>query len=257
MQITELAAKLQSVGLSDNQARVYVAALFLGASSAQKIAQQAEVNRATTYVILDELAEMGLVSQSTEDKKTVFVAEPPESLGRYLEAQKASLETKKAELKDLLPELKQNSRTLVEDAPIIRFYKGVEGIKSMYADSARKAKRGSVLYGFTNLDEVVTMLPDQPDRSSKSRLKKRISSKVFYSAKERRAESSRTSLRETKLLSHPAAADISIYEDRATLLTYRGKDSIAVAIESKELVQALRQLFELAWNNSKKDDKKY
>jgi hypothetical protein len=76
MQITELAAKLRS-SLTDKQAKsTYLSFWVL---RVHKDAQQAEVNRATTYVILDELAEMGLVSQST-GQKTVFEAEPLEHL---------------------------------------------------------------------------------------------------------------------------------------------------------------------------------
>ena len=51
MQIANLAKKLEAVGLTEKQAKVYVAALFLGPAAVQRIAEQAEVNRATTYVI--------------------------------------------------------------------------------------------------------------------------------------------------------------------------------------------------------------
>ena len=64
------------------------------------------------------------------------------------------------------------------------------------------------------------------------------------------------SLRETKRLKKSPHADISIYEDRAALLTYKGEDSIGVVIESREIVAALRQLFELAWrSDSKQNDR--
>ncbi len=253
MQITELAAKLQSVGLTDKQARVYVSALFLGASSAQKIAQQAEVNRATTYVILDELAEMGLVSQSTEDKKTVFVAEPPEALGRYLEAQKASLETKKAELKDLLPELKQSSRAEADEAPVVRFYRGLEGINTTAADARRKARPGSVMYTMSNYDEVVKFFPDVFKTGPKNRLKKKISSKVIYSYSST-LPSDPALKRETLRIPEPIKADVTLYEDRAHLVTYGqdGAQLTGVIIESKDIVGVLRQLFEMAWSKQKK-----
>ncbi len=253
MQIIELAAKLQSVGLADKQARVYVAALFLGSASAQKIAQQSEVNRATTYVILDELAEMGLVSQSTEGKKTVFVAEPPEALERYLDSQKSSIETKKSELKNLMPSLKQQEHGSAGEAPVVRFYKGLEGINSTTSDTRRKARVGSTIYAMSNYDEVTRLVPDIEKTSPKNRLKKRLSSKLIYSFKDE-VPSDKGLLRETMRLNSPVQADINLYEDRALLISYgsEGKSSAGIVIESKEIVGALRQLFELAWTKDKK-----
>ncbi len=252
MQIIELAAKLQSVGLTDKQARVYVAALFLGSASAQKIAQQSEVNRATTYVILDELAEMGLVSQSTEGKKTVFVAEPPEALDRYLDSQKSSIETKKSELKSLMPALKKQEHGESSDAPVVRFYKGMDGINSSLADARRKAKRGTTIYAMSNYDEVIKVVPDIFNTSPKSRLKKKLSSKLIYSYKDE-IPSDNSILRETKRSKQPIKADINLYEDSALLVTY-GENTptiTGIIIESEPIVQALRQLFEMAWNNKK------
>ncbi|HUC87270.1 MAG TPA: helix-turn-helix domain-containing protein, partial [Candidatus Saccharimonadales bacterium] len=110
MQIIDLAARLEPLGLTDKEARVYVAALFLGPSSVQRIATQAEVNRATAYVILDQLAEYGLVSQSQEKSKTVYVAEPPEALGTLFTRQQHEIELRKQELKRLLPDLQASGR---------------------------------------------------------------------------------------------------------------------------------------------------
>jgi len=253
MQIIELAAKLQSVGLTDKQARVYVAALFLGSASAQKIAQQSEVNRATTYVILDELAEMGLVSQSTEGKKTVFVAEPPEALERYLDGQKSSIETKKSELKSLMPQLKQQEHGESSDAPVVRFYKGLDGINNTGADARRKAKSGSSIYAMSNIDEIERHIPDILASSPKKRIKKNISSKLIYSYRSQ-YPSDVQMRRETLRLKEPVLADINLYEDRALLITYNEdpKNLTGVVIESKQIVGALRQLFEMAWGNRSK-----
>ena len=40
--------ELQKIGLSEKEAKVYLAALELGQASVQNIARKAEVNRATT-----------------------------------------------------------------------------------------------------------------------------------------------------------------------------------------------------------------
>lgn len=252
MQITELASKLQSLGLSDKEAKVYVASLFLGPSAVQKIAEQAGVNRATAYVILDQLGDLGLVSQSSEDKKTVFVPEGPEALERWIDRQEELVKNRRADLKSLIPELKQSERSdKANDAPVVRFYKGLEGGHAITDYARKKARVGSEIYSFMNVDELEKLFPGHILTNPTKRLKKRLSSKVIYSyAKE--FPTDKKLLRQTHKTNKPVIADIDLYEDRASFMTYEEKNTVGVLIESKEIVGALRQLFELAWNNQTK-----
>lgn len=252
MQIVELAAKLQSVGFTDKQAKVYVAALFLGPSAVQKIAEQADINRATAYVILDELANMGLVSESTQGKKTVFVAEPPAAIDRYLEAQAKALSAKKDELKSLLPGLNEMSRsTDGDEVPSIRFYKGKEGISQINSEMRRKTKPDSVIYGVTNVDEVEKIFPGHFEMNSGLRVKKKLASKGFYYSDNQTLPSSQKLLRRTKRLSAPVSADITLYPKAANLVTYNGEQSTGIVIENQQIVETLRFIFDLAWDNYK------
>jgi sugar-specific transcriptional regulator TrmB len=246
MQIANIAKKLESVGLTEKQAKVYVAALFLGPAAVQRIAEQAEVNRATTYVILAELADMGLVSETTEGKKTVFVAEPPEAIDRYLGAIEKEIEGRKSHLKEAMKELKGVSRIEVEDAPVVRFFKGPEAAKAVSAYLKRKAKRNETVYSVSDVDEVMKIFPEILTKTPLQRKKKNIASKIFYSGSIE-VKNDPVSNRTTKKLTEKARGDVNIYGDRMTILSYRGDDSIGVIIESKEIVAVMRQLFELAW----------
>lgn len=250
MQIANVAKKLEAVGLTEKQAKVYVAALFLGPAAVQRIAEQAEVNRATTYVILAELADMGLVSESTEGKKTVYVAEPPEAIDRYLNAMEKAIDDRKAQLKGVMTELKDASRIEVEDAPVVRFFKGPEAAQAVSAYLRRKSKRNSEVYSMTNVDEVLRLFPDILKTNPADRQKKSITSKVIYSG-DMLIGSDAKSGRRVKHSSQPILGDINIYEDRMSILSYRGDDSVGVIIEGREIVAVLRQLFELAWQNEK------
>jgi sugar-specific transcriptional regulator TrmB len=249
MQILELAAKLQSVGLTDKQAKVYVAGLFLGPSAVQKIAQQADINRATAYVILNELMEMGLVSESTEGKKTVFVAEPPEAIERLLDGMQQGIQTRKDELKALLPELRNTERSQEQSAPTIRFYKVDEGFDKMNDALLRKAPRGSEIYAITNTDKIAELFDrDIPTTNPPKRVKKNISSKLLvYSTKREYERKSPKLLRETRALKAPFPSDMTIYENSALIFSYNSKKPVGIVIEDKDIVQGLRQLFESYW----------
>ena len=250
-QITELAAKLETLGLSDKEARVYVANLFLGPAPVQRIAEQAGINRATTYVILDQLCQLGLTSQSQEGKKTVYVADGPEALGRLFDRQQEQVEERRKELEALLPELQHMERSPDSRAPVVRFYRGKEAMWSLNAESRRKSKPGSQIYAFLNYDELSKALPEMPKENPRLRLKKKISTRVLYSSDKTEVSSDKKLLREAKKVATPVAAEMTLFPDRAVFLEY-GDDPVAIVIEGTEIVTAFRQLFELSWNNTKK-----
>lgn len=252
MQITNIARKLEAVGLTEKQAKVYVAALFLGPAAVQRIAEQAEVNRATTYVILAELAEMGLVSETTEGKKTVFVAEPPEAIERHLNTLEKEIESRKIQLKESLKDLKEVNRVETVDAPVVRFFKGPEAIGAIEAYTKRKATKNDTVYGISDTDELIKLFPNILKAGPERRKKKNISSKVFYSSSSIDLPDDPGSNRKTIKLNEKAKGDLSIYSDRMTIVSFKGEDSTGVIIESKEVVAVMRQLFELAWDKQNK-----
>jgi hypothetical protein len=246
MQIASLAKKLEAVGLTDKQARVYVAALFLGSSAVQRISEQAEVNRATTYVILSELAEMGLVSETNEGKKTLFVAEPPEAIERYLTGFEQEITARKAELKKSLIDLKEISRSEATEAPVVRFFKGPEAALAVEQYLRRKAAKNELVYAVSDIDEVMKVLPEVLKKGPERRKKKNIASHLFYSGSVE-VKNDSASKRSVVKMKDKAKGDLNIYKDRLTILSYNGDNSTGVIIEGKEIVAVIRQLFELAW----------
>lgn len=255
MQILELAAKLQAIGLTDKQAKVYVAALFLGPSSAQKISQQAEVNRATTYVILEELIQMGVVSQSTTAHKTVFIAEGVDAIDRHIESVKRDLEVKQAELKKLKPELDTIEHDSGTGTPQVYFFKAKEGIEQATSYYRKHAKQNSTVYVLTNNDEVNRMQPEQDIESPKFRKRKNITSRVFYFGQKAELKNDPKIKRFTKKIEDKPLADIEIQEGFAIFHNYKAGKYVAMVIENPDIVSGLRQLFELAWDNYQKDSK--
>lgn len=245
--LKNLSHKLEDLGLTDKEARVYLAALFLGSASVQKIADQAGVKRATTYVILEQLEKMGLVSEAQEGKTTVYVGENPQSITRWLEKQEKDIRKKKEEVKDFLPALSEIKREATGEAPQIRFYKGLEGISSVLAELIRKTKPKTQIYGVSNVDEVEKLFPGHWEKFPKNLVSKKISSKLLYWSHQKEIPSSKHFLRQTKKLPYPPKADMSLLQDKAAILSYKGKDSIGILIESEEIVGVLRQLFEKAW----------
>ena len=96
---------LQNIGLTDKEASVYLSTLELAQASVQDIGKKANVNRTTTYVVLESLIEKGLVSTLDKDKKTYYIAVSPDNLESIFEIQKKEIEERKKNFEKILPNL--------------------------------------------------------------------------------------------------------------------------------------------------------
>lgn len=112
---------LGSAGLSEKEAKVYIALLQLGRASSYSISSRSGLKKPTTYVILDELIKKGLVTKIPRAKKQQYIAMPPEEFF-------ANAEEKLKQAKKALPELitmAENEKVKVQTL----FYEGVDGIE--------------------------------------------------------------------------------------------------------------------------------
>ncbi|PIP87390.1 hypothetical protein COW81_00380 [Candidatus Campbellbacteria bacterium CG22_combo_CG10-13_8_21_14_all_36_13] len=112
---------IESIGLSEKEARVYLALLEIGTGSAYGIAVKSGLKRPTAYVILEELAKKGVVSLIPRSSKKLYRAKNPEYLFE-------EMEERFIEAKNKLPEIKAKTR---EESfkPQVLFFEGVGGVK--------------------------------------------------------------------------------------------------------------------------------
>ena len=250
----DLITSIEDMGLSQKEAKVYLASLIIGPSAVQKIADKSEIKRVTTYVILESLIALGLMSQSTRAKKTVYIAEPPLSLRRLLDKKEEALRDQKTHLDLLLPQL-STIRNLQVDSPSVKFYDSAEGIRAMVASflSSHKDTGVTMTYGMSNLDQLYAFFPEferqsgNPDRQTAN-----IASRFIYTTKMGAIyhESDKARNRISRFVpaeQYPLNGDLSIVGDIVVLLSLSGSRPIGVTIESAELAKTMQAVFELAW----------
>jgi HTH-type transcriptional regulator, sugar sensing transcriptional regulator len=255
----ELLSAVEDLGLSQKEARVYVANLMLGPSTVQKIADQADIKRVTTYVVLESLAGLGLVSQSNHGKKTYFTAEDPISLRRLLEKKEQQVADQKVAFESILPDLR-GLESLPADTPNVKFYNSTEGINSlMKVFFALQAEAGEeVLYGISNLDQVDQFFPEiERNLLNPERLKAGIKSRFLYTSSKgpvlQRTDDK--SLRESKYIpmdKYPLNGDFTILGDTIIMLSLVGKP-LGITIKSEEIAKGLTTIFNLAWEAAEKN----
>lgn len=248
----ETLTQLLQLGLSENEAKVYLAALELGPTTAMHVSQKAEINRPTAYVQIDNLMEMGLMSSYTTGKKRYFTVEHPERLRDMLKIKEKEVAEQKKYLKEILPELQALFLT-TKERPKVRFYEGKEGILAMTHD-AFKAKQKTIL-AVIPYDLNDKLFNEQERKEFESKRKRRkIKARTLYTRKEGPFTTPPPATIEDRYIPQnlfPITASVDIYDNKIAAYTLRGK-LIGVIIESKEIADTLRAIFSLAWEGAEK-----
>lgn len=246
-----LVQELQNIGLSDKEAKVYLAALELGQASVQKIAEKANVNRATTYSVLESLIKKGLCSTFEQEKKVRFIASAPEYLLSLFEVKKKEVEQHESYFRKLLPEI-QLIHNQKADKPIVRFFEGQKGLFACMKDFLSSYRENSLeedrmIYSNDKLDALFSEEDRKIFRSV--RLHKEIRSKVIYSSEKKFLTSTRDGRRlRINDKKYPITCDIGIYGDS---IRFSSLDSMAaVLIKDVEIAKTLKTLFDLAYERA-------
>lgn len=243
--------QLAKLGFSDKEAKVYLASLEIGPSPVQKISQKAGVKRATTYVMIQSLMDRGLMSSYEKGKKTFFAAEKPSRLNNIIENERASVESRKAILDEILPTLL--SFGAHEQRPMVSFFEGLEGLKAIHDDVLRTTDKS--LENIVALDDALSLdVGDEHVSDLREKLaKKGVGVRILYSSKNRKLDlpsKLRWQVRKMPIDVFPIHGELTLYGDKVAAFSYRGK-IFGTIVESKEIAQTIRVLFELAWTSTK------
>ncbi len=131
---------LEELGLSNAEAKIYLALLELGPSKTGKIIDRTKLQSSTVYHILGSLLEKGLVSYILKGKVKYFQSSAPDSLMHFLK-------DKERKLNEILPELKEKE-TLSKQKQNARVYEGINGLKAAFSDILTSLKSGEEYYFF-------------------------------------------------------------------------------------------------------------
>ncbi|MEA1925643.1 MAG: helix-turn-helix domain-containing protein [Patescibacteria group bacterium] len=256
-----LVKELIKLGLSEKEASVYIAAIQIGSSPVQKISQKAKVNRATTYVIIDSLTQMGLMSTYDEGAKTYYVAQKPDQLINFFTNKESELHEKIKRLEDVLPELNMLYRNH-SDRPRVKYYEGLEGLKAVQSDFADSLEKEDVMYIFLPYDEFErSVLKKRLNRIRQKRVRKKIRVKVIYTSRfgrQKEYESDGKKRLQEHLFvdrkKYPFQGGMNIYGNKIFMIDYLGRLG-GVVIENKILAHLLKCIFEMIWSRKKSERK--
>lgn len=241
--MVNLGIEIKKLGLSDKEAKVYIAALELGQALAAEIAAHSGINRATTYVILEELRKKGLVSTFLKGKKTYFAAEPPAQLSSLLEVEEKRIKESFTDLKKILPDLNKlyESRG---DHPKARLFEGSKGIDSLREDILKTKTK--FLYQILPMDVVKRSYSEKKFESEKIKKLYNIPSKSIYHTKEGRVFPRNSGKAEYKFLAEKFETEIIIYGKKIAFINAK-KKPVGIIVDDSFISLTMKIFFETLW----------
>lgn len=239
-----LVATMEKLGLTDKQAKVYLAALELGGGTVQEMARKSGLKRTHIYNLLDDLGRKGFLSQVEKDGRAIVIPEKPELI-----VERAKNLAKEAE--NALPDL-LGIFNLPPEKTKVRYYQGYEGIKKIYADAI---KEGRPIYGFSDFSK---MLSTDLAQFAWDWMEDRINANLpFYiiakDDKDARAarKKDKKQLREMRLIKNVSfETEILIFGDKVAMASLRHPGA-GVIIEDKAIAQTQKSLWQALWDSLK------
>jgi len=237
---------VEEAGFSDKEAAVYLAILEVGRGSVMEIARVAKVDRTTTYRILQVFLAIPLVQTFKENKKTRWAALHPRYLLEYIQEKRRAVQS-------IFPDL-EALYNLNEEKPKLAYFEGEDGLGQLTANMINEVKtRGEILSfsapgaasGYYTTKRFLQL--------AQERAKKQIMSRILIPTVEGipgyiEGEDFKN-WRHIKMIDpkkFPFKASFNIWNNKVAILTVRSHP-IGVVIESKDISDTLRSIFEMVW----------
>ena len=245
----QLEKDLQQIGLSEKEAKVYLASLELGPSTAQTIAAKATVNRPTTYVMIESLIKRGLMSSFQKGKKRFFVAGKPTQLLYLLDAKKREINEQETLIKSVLNKIGSISQSNNKEFSVV-VYEGVEAIKIVQDELS---KNTDDVFEIVPHDIVGKYIPPIFPGDVRESFSKKFHIKSLYTNTAGPLNLKKVNVEYRYLPSEkfPIEAEILIFGNKVIISTFRNKP-VYIHISDQDIVNTMKVMFIGIWELAKK-----
>ena len=230
------------LGLTKQEAQVYLAALELGEATVQELARKSDVKRTSIYNFIDKLKDRQILLETKRKRRSLFSAANPHQL---LELGRMKL----GELENAMPQLLAiNNRSLHK--PRVTFHEGVEGIKEVYNDMLNHKQ--PIICWSDQKHMWPTLGKEYCEYFPPERARRGIPLRMIATdTQENRsyAKKDRELARETKFISadNDLRTEINIYGNKVILTSFRSSPAFAVLIEDQNIATTMRVTWKELW----------
>jgi len=249
---------LIEAGLSEEQSAIYSALLDKGPLKAGSISSWTGLKRGLVYKVLDQLENMGLISQKGGDGTVaVFSPNHPSRLSEIMEQKEKSFALAKETVSFSLGAL-SSKFNLLSGKPNVQFHEGKEGIEKVLEDTLL-VPPGTEIYTYADIEAITKYIPKINDDYSNKREKLQIKKRAFLldTPKARQLITDyHTETTEIKFIKADAFefdTVMQIYENKISYITLKDKTMIGVIIEDESIYKMHKKLFDYFWEITPKN----
>lgn len=245
----ELNEALKHLGLTEKQAKVYVALLQMGSGSVPAISIKAGTKRPTTYLLLEELRMKGLATLLPNGAKAIYTAQSPQILLEEQREKEEIIEQKMPELMAIY-----NSK---KEKPKVVYYQGEENVAKLFDEFFKEKEL--LFYG--SIAEIIPKVSRQIERYLRVVKKEKVSVREILEANERSIEFAKNNQSENHQIriaheSYKLKTDNVIFGNKVAIMTYKDTP-MAVVIENSDVAETYRSMFEMAWKLCEEENLKF
>lgn len=257
---TEIKQFLHEIGLNSAESTIYLKALELGSGTASTIAEAAGLNRITTYEALKRLSQKGFIKIRVKRNSSVkhfFPAEYPEIIEKLRDKEQALHAT--IERAETLKEELQSHFSLSRSKPVVFFYEGQEGIKTVLKNTLQQ--KPEEILSFASVESLGSgfdqqFLADYWNQRVVLGIPTRgIVPDTGTAVQQFSPERNKKELRRLRFISpdiYTFKNEIDVYGDSVSIISLAKGTEHGVIIQSKEISDSMRALFETLWQLSGK-----
>lgn len=244
---------LVAFGLAEKEARVYIAILELELATANEIAQKADINRSSAYVIIEALKKRGIVGTAEGSSTQQFFAMSPEILLRTAESSVKEAEEKLNRIKNAIPDLKGIHKD-TKHRPKVRVFEGKAGLIGALEECLTTQEKQ--LRTFTSGETLLTLIPEYMMEWSIKRLERQIPIAGIYVDNQatRGIVDMSPGLGRSVFVpkeNYPSPVDTMIWDNKVAYLVFEGDAITTILLEGSEIGIVTKNMFDMAFENAK------
>jgi sugar-specific transcriptional regulator TrmB len=247
----DLRGALQHLGLSGQEAAVYISTLKLGLAKASSIAQKSGMNRGGAYYTLQLLKERGFVSEVIKSGVRYYSAVSPH---RIIDVIKEEGDRKIRAAEQVIPQLEKLHHVAIR-RPSIEVYEGVEGFKTI---TTRILERGGKNASCYLSPKILQFLPEFHAQFRRRRVERGMSIRTL-SARTKELEGiqklDKKELRETRFYNQLFSNDevlLYILQHGLVIVKANEKEQLGIYIEDPIIADLQKKIFDELWRKAEK-----
>ncbi len=245
MKNEKLLGVLKEIGLTEDEANVYLSTLSLGVTSVLKIARATNIKRTTVYGIIDSLKEKGLMRVELKGLKQFYAVENPERL-------ETMLERRKDQFSKMLPEF-QALYGLKGGESVIKYYTGLQTMQDIYFATLKEIKLHEDYLVVTNEEKWRSFDNAFSNSYVEQRAKLPIKTRMLFqdspiAREEKKFE--RNFNHQIKILpaGNPLNIDMLLLPNKLVAFEMT-PPYMTVVIENQSIIALHREMFEIIWKS--------